>query len=241
MLCIQMIEWSYMPHPHDYFLKEFQCAIEKMRHYAPAEVVTEAQKMHDDLLANPDATEMQIHFALSEIGKKEFPYRKAYHDLCASDEEQRLQSLVFERLDEAVKQKVMEHTKHGVLIDHYVKSKLFEEELTPEERLQIENAVLLAEDVLNSQCDDRAGKRHGQFEELIAKWTAQRDRLQKMIDTLRAMASKGGKWREDILASVNRLEESWSVAEQQVSEEDIKKEVEYWDTVLHEVEEETVA
>lgn len=230
-----------MPHPHAAFLKELQCAIDKMRHYVPSELLTEAQKTHDDLLANNDATETQVHFALVEIGKKEFPYRKAYHDLCSSDEEQRLQSLVFERLDDAVKQKVMDHTKHGVLVDHYVKSKLFEEELTPEERLQIENAILLAEDVLNSQCDERAGKRHGQFEELIKKWSDERDRLQKMIDYLKGMANGAGKWREDILASVAHLEESWSVAELQVNEEDIKKEVEYWDTVLHEVEEEVAA
>lgn len=230
-----------MPHPHASFLKEFQCAIDKMHHYAPPDLITEAQAQHDALLADAESTEEQIHLALVTVGKKEYPYRKAYHDLCASDEEQRLQSLVLERLDENVKQKVLGHTKHGVLIDHYVKSKLFEEELTPEERLQIENAVLLAEDVLNSQCDERAGKRHGQFEDLIKKWCDERDRLQKMIDTLRGMAGGAGKWRDDILASVSRLEESWSVAESRVSEEEIKKEVEYWDTVLHEVEEETLA
>jgi hypothetical protein len=230
-----------MPHPHASFLKEFQCAIDKMRHYAPPELIEEAQKIHDDLVADSKCTEAQIHDALVAVGKKEFPYRKAYHDLCASDEEQRLQSLVLERLDEQVKQKVVDHTKHGVLIDHYVKSKLFEEELTPEERLQIENAILLAEDVLNSQCDERAGKRHGQFGDLIKKWTADRDRLQKMIDSLKGMVAKGGKWAEDIQASVNRLEESWSVAELQVNEEEIKKELEYWDTVLHEVEDEATA
>lgn len=230
-----------MPHPHAAFLQEFQIAIDKMTHYVPAELLSAAQAKHDELLANESITEKEIHEVFSDFGRQEYPFRKAYHDLCAGDEEQRLQSLVLERLDEAVKNKVLDHIKHGVLIDDYVKSSFFEEELTPEERLQIENAVLLAEDVLNSQCDERASKRKEQFVDLVKKWADERDRLQKMIDGLRAMAKAGDKWASEINSICDKLEEGWSIVERDPQEEEIKKEVEYWDTVLHEVEDEAAA
>lgn len=230
-----------MSHPHAAFLQEFQIAIDKMTHYVPAELHASAQAKHDELLANENVTEKEIHDALTNFGRQEYPLRKAYHDLCAGDEEQRLQSLVLERLDEAVKNKVLDHIKHGVLIDDYVKSSLFEEELTPEERLQIENAVLLAEDVLNSQCDERASKRKEQFVDLVKKWEGERDRLQKMIDGLRGMAKPGDKWSGEIVSICDKLEEGWSIVERDPTEEEIKKEIEYWDTVLHEVEDEATA
>ncbi len=212
-----------------------------MGHYAPPELIQAAQARHDELLANEGATEKEIHEALANFGRQEYPYRQAYHDLCSGDEEQRLQSLVLERLDETVKNKVLEHTKHGVLIDDYVKSKLFETELTPEERLQIENAILLAEDVLNSQCDDRAAKRKDQYVDLVKKWEGERDRLQKMIDQLRALGQGNAKWGSEISSVADKLEEGWSIVERDPQEEEIKKEIEYWDTVLHEVEDESVA
>ena len=236
-----MVKYPYMSHPHASFLAEFQIAINKMKHYAMPDLVEAAQKKHDELLANETVTEHEIHKALSDFGRREYPFRKAYHDLCAGDEEQRLQSLVLERLDEGVKNKVLEHTKHGVLIDDYVKSKLFEEELTPEERLQIENAILLAEEVLNSQCDERTAKRKEQYVDLVKKWEDERDRLQKMIDQLRAMGKGSVKWQSEIDSITDKLEEGWSIVERDPQEEEIKKEIEYWDTVLHEVEDETVA
>lgn len=225
-----------MTHPHQSYLDEFRISIDKLVPLTPLEIKDEAMKLYEELSANAQATLKQIHQALSLIGRKEFPYRKAYHELCAGDEEQRLQQLVFDRVDENVKKKVQAVIQHGVMLDDFVASDLFDE-LKPEERLQIEQAILLAEDTLDHQCDERAHKRQQQYDELVDHWKQEAARLQGLIDNLRAMGDEDPKWRGEIDSVCDRLEEGWSIVERDPSEEEIKKELEYWNTVLHESEE----
>jgi hypothetical protein len=226
-----------MTHPHQSYLDEFKISIDKLVPLTPLEIKDEANKILKDLSNDVNADEKQIHQALTLIGRKEFPYRKAYQELCAGDEEQRLQKLVFERIDESVKSKITAVTEHGVMIDDFVASDMFEEQLTPQERLQVEQAILLAEDTLDHQCDERAHKRHAQYEDLVDRWTKEAARLQGLIDNLRAMGDEDPKWKGEIDSVCDRLEEGWSIVERDPSEEEIKKELEYWNTVLHETEE----
>lgn len=225
-----------MTHPHQSFLDEFKISIDKLVPLTPPEITEEALKLHKELSENMDATAKQIHQALSLIGRKEYPYRKAYNELCAGDEEQRLQELVFDRIDENVKKKVHSVTQHGVMLDDFISSDMFEA-LEPEERLQIEQAILLAEDTLDHQCDERAHKKQQQYETLVENWAQESARLQGLIDGLRAMGDGDPKWKGEIDSICDRLEEGWSIVERDPSEEEIKKELEYWNTVLHETEE----
>lgn len=223
-----------MQHPHQFFLDQFKIAIDRLVPLTPQEVIEEAKKLYTELSNNLDATDKQIHQALSLIGRKEYPYRKAYEALCATDEEQRLQAAVFERLQEGVRRKVAEMTKHGVILEDYVKSPLFEEQLSADERYQVEQAILLADEVLDNQCDERAHSRAKKYEELVEYWTKEAARLQGMIDRLRAMGQDDPQWQAEIDSVCDRLEEGWSVVERDPSQEEIVKEMEYWDTVLHE-------
>ncbi len=221
-----------MSHPHEYLLKEFQISIDKLVPLTPKEVIDEAKKLHEELAANIASTEKQVHDALVYVGRKEFPYRKAYEELCAGDEEQRLQKDVFERLEPAVREKIHNVTHHGVHVLDYVNSPLFEEQLTGDERYQVEQAILMAHDVLNKQCSERATEREKNYEELVAKWKAEEERLQGLIDTLRSFADRDAKWHDEILGRVATLEEGWSVVERDPSEEEVKKEIEYWTDVF---------
>ncbi|MBU0614358.1 hypothetical protein KJ766_03715 [Patescibacteria group bacterium] len=226
-----------MPHPHQSFLDELKIAIDKLVPLTPVEFVQEAKNIHKDLLENPEASEKQIHQALSHIGRKEYPYRKAYEELCEGDEEKRLQVAVFERIEPEVKKKITDVTNHGVMLDDYISSKLFEEQLTADERYQVEQAVLASEDILDHQCSERAEKRHQDYHELVKKYEFEVERLQKMIDGLRAMGTEDPKWTTEIDSIADKLEEGWSIVETDPEEENIKKEIEYWNTVLHEDEE----
>ncbi|RMD51042.1 hypothetical protein D6827_02980 [Candidatus Parcubacteria bacterium] len=170
-----------MNHPHQAYLDEFKIAIDKMVPLTPPELVKEAKELHKQLSENPHTTAQQIHKALTMIGFKEFPYRKAYEELCASDEEQRLQRLVFERVDDKVRKKLQEITKHGIILEDYIKSPLFEEQL-------------------------------------------------------KKLADKDEKWRTEIESVAERLEEGWSIVERDPREEEIVKELEYWNTVLNDIE-----
>lgn len=235
-----MLNSGHMAHPHQSYLDEFKIAIENLVPLTPQEIIDEAKKLHEELSGDEHATEKQIHQALTMIGRKEFPYRKAYQELCAGDEEQRLQKLVFERLEPELAAKIKEMTAHGVILEDYVKSDFFESQLSGEERYQVEQAILLADDVLNNQCDDRAQTRKEQYETLVKKWTDEATRLQGLINHLREMGANDAKWSGEIGSICDRLEEGWSVVEADPSEEEIKKEIEYWTTVLNEGEEEGV-
>ncbi|EKD47276.1 MAG: hypothetical protein ACD_66C00138G0001, partial [uncultured bacterium] len=229
--------YNHMTHPHQSYLDEFKISMDKLVPLTPPEIAEEALKIHKELSEDINATEQQIHQALSLIGRKEFPYRKAYNELCAGDEEQRLQQLVMERIDEDVKKKLQDVTRHGVMLDDYVASSMFEDQLNPQERLQIEQAILLAEETLDHQCDERAHKRQAQYEELVDRWTKEATRLQSLINNLRAMGDEDPKWKGEVNSVCDRLEEGWSIVERDPSEEEVKKELEYWNTVLHETEE----
>lgn len=223
-----------MAHPHKSFLDEFKISIDKLVPLTPTELVKEAEELHAELEKDEATTEKQIHQALSLVGRKEFPYRKAYLEICAGDEEQRLQAAVFERLDDKVKKKVQDLTQHGVLLEDLVRSKLFEEKFDADERLQLEQAIILADEVLDTQCDDRARKRHEEYEKLVEKWTQESKRLQGHIDQLRALAQEDPKWSAEINGVADKLEAGWSIVETDPTEEEIKKEIEYWNTVLTE-------
>lgn len=234
--CILLIYYSRMNHPHKSYLDEYKISIDKLVPLTPPEIREEALKYYKELSENNDSTAKQIHQALSLIGRKEFPYRKAYDELCAGDEEQRLQVLVYDRIDESVKKKVHSVVQHGVMLDDFVSSDMFEA-LEPEERLQIDQAILLAEDTLDHQCDERAHKKQQQYETLVENWKQESSRLQGLIDNLRAMGDQDQKWKGEIDSVCDRLEEGWSIVERDPSEEEVKKELEYWNTVLHETEE----
>lgn len=218
-------------HPHQAFLDEIAIAIKKFVPLTPEDVKTRAETMLNGLQENPAVGLKEIHDALVEIGREEYPYRKAYHDLCDADEEVRLRKLVLERLDEKVKKVLEEAFSYNILLDDFVRSELFEQKLTGEERYQVTNAITLAEEVLNNQCDDRAHARVGQFEELVEKRKQEVKTLQDRMDFLRHIGRQYPVHADEINVVVDRLEEGWSITNPDPSKEEIEKEIEYWQTV----------
>jgi hypothetical protein len=221
-----------MPNPHEYLLQEFKISIDKLVPLTPAQVIKEAKALYADLSGSDTVTEQQIRQALILIGRKEFPYRKAYEALCATDEEQRLQEEVLKRLDPAVAEKLKKVTDHGVHVLDYVNSKLFDRDLEATEKYQVEQAILLAHDVLNKQCDDRAKERQEKFDTLVKQWEVYEQRLQAMIDQLRGLAERAPDNAAEILAKADQFEEGWSIVEKDPDEEEIKHEIETWMTMV---------
>lgn len=226
-----------MPHPHEYLLQEFKISIDKLVPLTPPEVAEEAKKLYEELSVSDTVTERQIRQALILIGKKEFPYRKAYLELCAQDEEQRLQAEVVKRLEGTVAEKVKKMVESGVHVMDYVNSKLFERDLEATERYQVEQAILAAHDVLNKQCDDRAKERQQNFDELVTRWQSEENRLQQLIDQLRGMAERDLTYADEIRGKADQFEEGWSIVERDPAEEEIKQEITHWTTVLEEADE----
>lgn len=223
-----------MSHPHQYLLDEYRISLHKLVPLTPAEVREEAERLLQELSGNEHASERQILQALIEIGKKEYPYRKAYEALCATDEEKRLEEAAFKKIDAPIAEKVRAVTSHGVHLSDYVNSKLFESQLTPEERYHVEQALLEAHDVINRQCDERAETRKENFSTLVAEWSAKRDEIQRLIDEMRSMASRSPELSGEILGKADVFEEGWSIVSRDPEEREVREALASFATQLEE-------
>lgn len=224
----------------DYILQEFALAIERLVPLTPDEVTQEAQRLYADLSQNPATDEQLVRKALIEIGRKEFPYRKAYEELCANDEERRLQEATLARLSPALREKVLSLLQVGVSLVDYLNSQMFEKELTGTQRHEIEEAVLAAHDVINRQCDERAAERKQKYQDLVDRWRAYEERLQKKIEVIRSLAQRAhdADLAAEILDAAMRFEEGWSIVERDPTEEDVQGAYEDFATRVEEGEEE---
>lgn len=221
-----------MSHPHAALLEEFRIVLDRLVPLAPAELVTEGRALHEQLTGDMQTTERQVHQAIAYIGTKEYPYRKAYQELCAKDEERRLETAIMARLDEGLAEKIRAITQHGVHVLDYAASPLFETQLAPEERYRVEEAILGAHEVINRQCDERARERHATFAELVERWSARQAETQALIEQLRALSERSATYASEIIERADRLTEGWSIAEHDPTPEGVRQEIVHWMDVL---------
>lgn len=222
-----------MPHPHEELFQEFRWAIEHLVPLTPKDVLDEGRVLADELEANASSSAEQIRQALVYIGRKEFPYRKAYLELCAGDEEARMQEIVLKKLDDATVALLEPVTTYGVHILDFVQSSQFEA-LSDDAKVAIDNAIREAHDVVNRQCDERAAHRAASFHELVKRWTQEAEDIQSMIDVFKGMADRDARFQADILARARQLEEGFSMLEVDPSREMVQKEIAHWAHVLDE-------
>lgn len=223
-----------MSHPHHYLLEEYRLSVERLVPLTPREVLEEAHRLYEELSQNEHASERQIQQALIEIGKKEYPYRKAYVALCATDEEKRLEEAAFAKIDATITEKIRTVTAHGVHLLDYIKSKLFETQLTSDERYHVEQAILAAHDVINRQCDERAKSRQENFDDLVRRWTQKRDEIQRLIDEMKRMAERSPELAGEILGKAASFEEGWSIVSRDPEEKEVREALASFATQLEE-------
>ncbi|MEK7105092.1 MAG: hypothetical protein AAB865_00170 [Patescibacteria group bacterium] len=217
-----------MKHPHQAILDEFQYAIDHLVPTVPSGVAEEAKRLHHELSENPEATEAQIHDALVNIGKQEFPYRRAYQEMMEEPSEEKRTALVLDHLEPEVKVKVETVMKDGVTLEALTKSSIFETDFTSEERYQIEDGILHAADHVKEEMPEVIASNKGKYDGLVESWKEKQKTMEAKIEELRALAGKDDKWREEILDKVKTLEEGWSVVERDPELLEIEKEIEYW-------------
>ncbi|OGL95059.1 hypothetical protein A2348_04815 [Candidatus Uhrbacteria bacterium RIFOXYB12_FULL_58_10] len=216
------------------FLKEYQIAIDNLVPTVPPEVKITAQKSHDELLANSKATENEIRGALFQTGIAEYPHRHAFKDLTAGGIEARRVEIVLEHVEPEVAEKVKKLTDSGVSMTEITNSQLFESAFTPEERHQVEDALLDADIHIKEEFGKEAASDERQYAALVKKWTEHRDAILKHIDELEALKDKDAKWHDEIVEKVKRFREGFSVTETDVDLDEVEKEIEYWNGTMGE-------
>ncbi len=226
-----------MSHPQEEILNEFRYAIARLVPLTPKDIQDEALQLADDLEANDATTAEQIRQALVYIGRKEFPYRKAYRELCAGDEEVRMQNIVLQKLDDAIKAELTPVTEYGVHIVDFMKSSQYDA-LNDHARIALDNAVREAHDIVNRQCDERAASRAESYQSLVTRFTEEAQHIQACIEVLKDMAHRDPRFQEEILAKAREFENGFSILEHDPSQDAVEQEIVHWAGVLGGVEDE---
>ena len=221
-----------MPHPHQSFLDEFQFALNHLVPTISDEIKVQAQKIHDDLLANESASEDEIRQSFFEIGFQEYPHRHAYKETTALLGEGTRKDLVLNSLQGVTAALLKKHLEEGGKIDEFVKSEVFEKELDSEQRLEVENAILDTKEKLADILEDEVGAHEDQYQKALAKWQAHADEVLKSITELEALVDRSGKHAGEITNKSKRFREGFLLTEQDPDLEKIQKEIEYWEGVF---------
>ncbi len=217
-----------MTHPHKAMLDEFAYALDHLAPTAPKEIASQGRQRHTALSTNPESTVEQIHDALVTIGKQEFPYRKAYQEMIDKTSDARRVELVLEHLEPEVKNKVQHLLDSAVTLEALTKSSIFETDFTAEERYQIEDGILHADEHIKEELPATITKKQAEYDKLVKSWKDKQSKMQEKIEELRVLANKDPKWQAEILDKVKTLEEGWSVVERDPELLEIEKEIEYW-------------
>ena len=159
-----------MTHPFQSMLSEFSFAVKHFVPTLPKELKQEAQATVDALFADQSADEFQIKKAFYEIGTKEYPYRRAYQELTQGKASGHLKVLVLEHVDEKVREVIKPYLNSGVSLEELVKSELFESQLSPEERYQVEDGILVASSKLADLLKRQVSAEEASYELLVEKW-----------------------------------------------------------------------
>ena len=185
-------------------------------------------------MENPEATEGQIHQALVDIGKKEFPYRRAYEDMIGIASEAKLTQMVLEHVEPNVKERLEKILSDGVALEELVKSELFETQFSGDERYQVQDGIMDATDHIKEDLPKEIEKRQAEYDALVEQWRTKLRELQAKIEELKTLATQDTKWKDEIIDKASTFEEGFSVVERDPDIVEITKEIEYWRGTLGE-------
>lgn len=223
-----------MAHPHQSLLEEYQIAIQNLVPTVPKEIKEEAQNAHDALAANENATEEQIQEALVKTGRAEYPHRHAFKEMTETVTEAKRVEMVLEHVDETVRGKLKHLLDSNVALDEITKSSMFETDFTPEERYQVEDALLDAADHLKEELAESVQEKSKDYDALVKKWEGVAAKIEEQIAVLESLKNQDAKWRDEIGEKVKRFREGFSVTEQDPELVEVEKEIEYWRGTLGE-------
>jgi len=214
-------------------INELEFGINHLPPSVPEDIVAEIKIKFAELKNLGDkVNEETVENVVTEIGKMEWPYRRAYHRLVQSCCTQTEFQMMMGKLSPKTKKKFETIGGKDAPLQEVLKSKVFEEKLSPEEWYEIQEAALNAKLEMAEYMKKYIESRKEEFEKYVQEEKQEQKKLEDAIDTLRGMASIDEHWGPDILSSVQQAELGWSIIEPDVSLGDIQKDIEYWQTVL---------
>lgn len=224
---------------HQYFLTQLAFGIKHLPPTIPEAEQQQILALFETLEAHGEAlTDSVIESTMIEIGKIEWPYRRAYKDmvmLCCSHTQH---DLFLKTLSPKTKKKVIEMGGEEITVAELVHAPFFEEKLSPEERYEVQEAALNARLQMHDFMENQITTRPNDYKKSLEKAFAQQKELDEAIQQLSALAAIDPHWQPEIEGKVRQFLVGWSISEPDVSVADVRREVDYWKETLAASEEE---
>ncbi len=218
-----------MTHPHKSLLDEFKYAIDHFVSTVPEDVTAQANKVLQDMTGNTAVDEVHILSAFHDIGIQEYPHRRAYHELAVTSASGRLNELVIEHVEDSVSSVIKPLLDSGVTLEELVSSDMFTEKLTPEQRYQVEDGILVSKSKLADELAGDISAESDEYKKLLKKWEDHAKEIDAAIGELKTYASGGtNEQKEEIIGKAERFAEGFMVTERDPELEEVRKEIEYW-------------
>ncbi|MBI2474893.1 hypothetical protein HYV69_00485 [Candidatus Uhrbacteria bacterium] len=223
-----------MTHPFQSLLDEFAYAIKHFVPTLPKEIKQETQEVLKRLQADSNADESTIRKAFHDVGVKEYPYRRAYIELTHGLAEDEMNAMVLEHVEPNVRMVIKPHLDSGVSLDELIQSDIFIEQLTPEQRYQVEDGIMVARSKLADSLKEHVSAESEEYARLVGKWKDQSIKIDKAISDLKLLASEGNEnQKREIQEKADAYSEGFLITERDPELSAIQKEIEYWQEVIH--------
>lgn len=222
------------------FLTQLEFGIKHLPPTIPDEQQQTIKQKFEELKALGEGiTDEAITSTMIEIGKIEWPYRLAYKEmvmLCCSHTQH---DLFLKSLSPKTKKKVVAMGGEDITVAELVHSNLFEEQLSPEERYEVQESALDARLQMHDYMENQIKTRPNDYKKALDKALADQKKIDDALTQLEGLAKIDPDWQPEIEGKIEQFRMGWSIAEPDVTVDDVLREVDYWKETLAASEEET--
>ncbi|MEA3249126.1 MAG: hypothetical protein U9Q03_02090 [Patescibacteria group bacterium] len=227
-----------MRHPHEYTLQLFNLAVKKLPPLYDEKRKAYFSRKTEEFRGDVKTPYEHIRLTITQLGRESWPYRQAYQDMYGNYGRASEEAFLLENLDEGVRKKYEQFLHEGGKLNYLESMRSaeewtaptpFEQYFTPEEKFGIAQALLVARDYAKKEIEGLVtGEKRSEYEDLITGYIEKEGAIEAKVEALRKMADVSEKWEPAIMDRVRVIEEGWSVMEQDMDEERLDRELEYW-------------
>lgn len=247
-----------MENQHQHLLQEFEIEVKNLAPTIPNKIKEQAQQELKRLKDKEEITHEDIHPVMLKIGKKEYPYRKAYNELKEEIDVKNTSELALEKMDDQLQEKIKEAYQEyknqseqpqddisewmdlekggeeGFSLHNLVKEPSFEQKFNSQENRKIETSLIEAEKEREKKIVKKIKQQQEQYEELVEQWEQTQKKIENNIEKLQELKQKTEKWQKEIEDEINNFQESWSIVKQDPQLEETEKRIDYWQEKIKE-------
>ncbi len=220
-------------HRYQYSLDLLRQVIAKAPRFFPS---GKRQDMQDALAAfekDPSASCEAIDAAITAFGKDIWPYRRAFWHIHDTDGRHNEDAYLRQALGPELEAKYEAFLKKGYRVDDIRRGGIFEDFFTADEKTKLIEAKLTAHDQVVAGIEDLCAGEHKQTcEDALGGYKEEQKRIEALIAELKTYAARSEKWAPEIADKVKTFEAGWSGLEREVTAEDVKGEIDYYQGVI---------